>query len=405
MDGIKQIFGKELARIFRDKKMIFSTFILPVVLMVGLMTLVGNLAQGMMKDLEDHEPVVYMMDAPASFTSFLEMSEITYKEKVITDEAQLKKAKAEIKSGKADLIVEFPVDFEKAIADYQVGDSLPQVKTYYNPSEEYSGVAYDQISNQALEGYRQALLANRVGDVSTLTVFTVNSDNDEAIIQDEEKASGKAAGMMLPYFITLLLFAGAMSIGTDMVAGEKERGTMASLLVSPLKRSSIALGKVFALMVISGISALIYVVTMVFFMPNFTGAAGGDMGSAIKLSLSPGQIGMLVALMITLSFLYASLIVFVSVFAKSVKEASSYVMPAYILILVLGMMTMFTTKAPGIESFMIPVYNNTLAIQGVLSSTITMPQFLLTLGETIVIGAVFQFLIVKAFNSEKLMSA
>ena len=79
-----------------------------------------------------------------------------------------------------------------------------------------------------------------------LTVFTVNSDNPDMVIQDEEKAGGKVLGMMLPYFVTILLFAGAMGIGTDMVAGEKERGTMASLLVSPIKRSSIVLGKVFA---------------------------------------------------------------------------------------------------------------------------------------------------------------
>ena len=82
------------------------------------------------------------------------------------------------------------------------------------------------------------------------------------VVQDDQKASGKALGMMLPYFITILLFAGAMGIGTDMIAGEKERGTMASLLVTPVKRKSIVLGKVFALMTISGISSVIYIVVM-----------------------------------------------------------------------------------------------------------------------------------------------
>ena len=80
----------------------------------------------------------------------------------------------------------------------------------------------------------------------------MNSDNPDMVIQDEQKAGGKALGMMLPYFVTILLFAGAMGLGTDMVAGEKERGTMASMLVAPIKRSSIVLGKVFALMIISG---------------------------------------------------------------------------------------------------------------------------------------------------------
>ena len=112
--------------------------------------------------------------------------------------------------------------------------------------------------------------------MQSLTVFTVNSDNPDMVIQDEQKAGGKALGMMLPYFVTILLFAGAMGLGTDMVAGEKERGTMASMLVAPIKRSSIVLGKVFALMIISGISSVVYVAVMVGFLPQMMGAYGSE---------------------------------------------------------------------------------------------------------------------------------
>ena len=68
---------------------------------------------------------------------------------------------------------------------------------------------------EVLEAYRQTLLTERVGDLEQIAVFTVNSDNDKMVIQDEQKASGKALGMMLPYFITILLFAGAM--GTERI--------------------------------------------------------------------------------------------------------------------------------------------------------------------------------------------
>ena len=139
----------------------------------------------------------------------------------------------------------------------------------------------------ALEAYRQFLLSQRVSDMEQLTVFQINSDNDEMYIQDEKKASGKAIGTMLPYFITILLFAGAMGIGTDMIAGEKERGTMASLLVSPIKRSSIVLGKVFSLMTVSGISSLIYVIAMVICAPIMMGYMGGL--DKLSISLSPQQ--------------------------------------------------------------------------------------------------------------------
>ncbi|MFV0364033.1 MAG: ABC transporter permease [Suipraeoptans sp.] len=405
MDGIKQIFGKEMARIFRDKKMLFSTFLLPVLLMFGIMTLVGTLVNSVVDDVESHAPIIYMQNAPDDFVDYLDSIVTKYDNHVINSADEMAKAKDVLKDGNADAIVEFPDDFKSEIDGYVAGTDNPQVKVYYNPSEEYSSAAYSMITGQVLDGYRQHLLGARVGDASELTVFTVNSDNENFEIQDESKASGKAAGMMLPYFITILLFAGAMGIGTDMIAGEKERGTMASLLVSPIKRSAIAFGKVFALMVVSGISATIYVVAMVAFMPNYMGAAGGDVGGNLNMSLNITQIIMLIVLLVAISFLYSSIIVFFSVFAKSVKEASSYVMPAYMVILVTGMITMFISKAPDLKMFLIPLYNTSIALQGILSQSLTGLQFGVTLCETIVIGLILQVLIMKAFNSEKIMSA
>lgn len=407
MDGMKQIFNKELARVFKDKKMIFTTFVLPILIMYLIMTLTGNLTKNMVDDIANHRPTVYMVNAPKSFLTYLDAAKIEYKEKAldVDDKNGFEKAKKAVLNGNADLIIDFPKGFEEEIVNYKAGGEIPQVKAYYNPSEEYSSAAYESFLSGGLEGYRQVLLSERIGDISEITIFTVNSDNKEMIIQDEEKAKGKAAGMMLPYFITILLFAGAMGIGTDMIAGEKERGTMASLLVSPVKRSSIALGKVFALMVITGISSLIYVVAMVLFAPHFMGNLGADMGESMKIALTPSQIGMMAALLVSIAFLYSSIIVLFSVFAKSVKEASGYVMPAYMLILVIGLVTMFVSKTPSIKSYFIPIYNNTLALQGVLSRTISPVGFVITLVETLVLGMIIQLFIIKAFNSEKLMSA
>lgn len=196
------------------------------------------------------------------------------------------KVTEEIRDGSADLWIAFPQDFLEQIEVYKTGDEIPQIKVYYNPSEEYSQAAYEGVAGGCLEVYRQALLSERVGDMQSLTVFTVNSDNPDMVIQDEQKAGGKALGMMLPYFVTILLFAGAMGLGTDMVAGEKERGTMASMLVAPIKRSSIVLGKVFALMIISGISSVVYVAVMVGFLPQMMGAYGSE---GLGLSLEVGR--------------------------------------------------------------------------------------------------------------------
>lgn len=405
MHQIKEIYNKEMARVFRDKKMVFTVFILPVLMVYLMMTLVGNLTEDMTEDIANYKSRIYLINAPADFGEYLDTAGVKYRATPLdaSDADGMKAAERKIRDGKAELIVEFPADFKALVDHYQVGSEIPQIKTYYNPSEDYSSEAYSTISAKALEGYRQQLLGQRMGDPAKAAVFTVNSDNPDMVIQDDDKASGKAAATMLPYFITILLFAGAMSIGTDMVAGEKERGTMASLLVAPIRRSSIALGKVFALMTISGLSALIYVVAMVVFARQFT---GGLMGSGTEaLRLSGGQIAMLAALLIAIAFLYTSLIVLFSVFAKTVKEASSYVMPAYVLIVAIGLISMFVRQNAGIRNFLIPIYNNTLALQQILTQEITGMQFAATMAETLLVGIICQIMIVRAFNSEKIMSA
>lgn len=403
MNGIKQIFGKEMARIFKDKKMVFSVFFLPVLIMVLIMTIISGLITNMEDDIESHEAVVYVANEPSSFEAFLGESRQEFKSKMI-DGGGMEKAKEDILEGRADLIIEFPDSFESAVRDYEPGMAVPQVKTYYNPSEDYSKAAYEEISGGVLEAYRQTLLAGRVGDLTQLTVFTVNSDNDEMIIQDDDKASGKAIGMMLPYFITILLFAGAMGIGTDMIAGEKERGTMASLLVSPVKRSSIVLGKVFSLMTISGISSLIYVIAMVVCAPLMMKSMTGSGADGLNINLSVQQVVMLGALLVVIAFLYSSIIALISVFAKSTKEASTYVMPAYMLVLVVGLLTMFTTGDPTQTDYYIPLYNSALVMKGILGQNVSMLQYGITLIETLVIGGVLLGVIVKAFQSEKVMN-
>ena len=403
LNGIKQIFGKEMARILKDKKMVFSVFLLPVLIMVVLLTIINNLAGQMQSDIEEHKAIVWMQNEPDSFETFLASAGAEYDIRTIASDSDRGEAEDAILNGDADLLIEFPVDFDAMIVGFQEGDAVPQIKTYYNPSEEYSSQAYQEISVGVLESYRQTLLAGRVGNPDAITVFTVNSDNDDMVIQDDEKASGQALGMMLPYFITILLFAGAMGIGTDMIAGEKERGTMASLLVAPVKRSSIVLGKVFALMVVSGISSLVYVAGMVICTPFMMDSMTG-MDEALNLNLGPDQILMLGLLLVAIAFLYSAVVALISVFAKTTKEASSYIMPVYMVVLVVGLLTMFRMGDGGPWDYYIPFYNSAIALQAILSHELTMSQYLITLVETLALGGILTVLIARAFNNEKVMA-
>ena len=398
MREIRLICKKELSRVLTDRKMLFSVFLLPAIIMVVVMNVMTSFSKNLENDVKSHATIVYLQNAPEGVEQYLKAYNEKMDLRTVDDE---QKVTEEIRDGSADLWIAFPQDFLEQIEVYKTGDEIPQIKVYYNPSEEYSQAAYEGVAGGCLEVYRQALLSERVGDMQSLTVFTVNSDNPDMVIQDEQKAGGKALGMMLPYFVTILLFAGAMGLGTDMVAGEKERGTMASMLVAPIKRSSIVLGKVFALMIISGISSVVYVAVMVGFLPQMMGAYGSE---GLGLSLEVGQVLMMAFLLIAIAFLYSGIIVLISVFAKDTKEASSYIMPVYMLILILGIATMFTTQ--NIESwyYAVPVFNTALALQGILTGDVSVMQYAVTLAETLILGMILITVIAKAFESEKVMA-
>lgn len=401
---MNQIFKKEMARVFKDKKMVFSVFLLPVLIMVLIMSIVNGMVDNMMKDIEKHNPIVYVQNEPQSFQEFLKMGKFKYEIKEIQGEKDRSKAEKEILEGEADLIIEFPENLDEQLAAYKEGDKIPQIKTYYNPSEDFSSAAYEEISVGVLENYRQTLLSMRVGNLENIMVFTVNSDNEDMVIQDDEKAGGKVLGMMLPYFITILLFAGALGIGGDMIAGEKERGTMASLLVSPVKRSSIALGKVTALMAISGLSSLVYVAVMAICAPMMMDSMMGGGGNGLDLHLNPQQLLLMGVLLIAIAFFYSSIIALLSVFAKSTKEANSYVMPVYMVVIIVGLLTMFQSGTPETVKYWIPIYNNALVLQGILTQEISTGAYLITMVENLLLGALFTGGIVQAFKSEKIMS-
>lgn len=404
MEGIRVIFIKELTRVFKDKKLIFSLFILPVLLIVGMYTLIGTLITNANEDIEEHIPVVYIQNAPEDFKLFLKEFENTENVVYLTTDENIQNVKSGILQGTIDLFVSFDSEFQKAITEYEDGSIIPQIKTFYNPSEEYSESARGEYVSIILESYRQQLLASRIGDLSSITIFTVDSDNEEMIIQDNEKATGKMLGILLPYFITLMLFAGAMSLGVDTITGEKERGTMASMLITPVKRSSIVLGKVFALMVLSGLSAATYVISMVASVPIMMKSFGGDeVIENISIGFTIGQITELALLMISLVFLYVALISLISVFAKTVKEGTTYISPIYIVVIAIGMITMYSSKDAKFYSYLIPLYNSSIALKDLFARELSTLEFLMTFVSTIAAGGIITGIIVKAFNSEKVM--
>ena len=403
MYGIKAIVSKELRRVFKDKKMIMSLFILPVILVVGIFSLMGMLVKGQIDDVKAHDPVVYVIDEPESFKAFAGAAGLTgYACLTGADSDGIEAAKAGLYDGTTDLVVAFPEGFEAQVTA-GINDidriTTPEIEFFYNPSEDYSSQARE-IYSSYLDTYKQMLLGDRFGNYAAVEMFSV-ADNE---LQDEDKAVGKMLGAMLPYFITMLIFAGAMGLGVDMIAGEKERGTLATMLLSPVKREQIVLGKVFSLAILAVMSAAVYIVSMVIALPILLKNIGdGDTLAGMSVNFTGGQIAQMIILMIGVVLLYVSIICMVAVFARNVKEASSYISPVYILVLVAGMVTMYTSADGVFYKYLIPVYGSSMAFKDILTREITMPNFLATTISTYLFAGILVAVMTKAFNSEKVM--
>jgi len=404
MNGVTTIIKKELSRVFHDKKMVFSLFIIPAVMIVGMYSLMGTLLSNMMNDIEEHVPSVYVQNAPQDFGGFVDNVEFPANINYIDASADTEGIKADILSGTTDLLVVFDEGFTDTINAYQAaGDPIPEVKTFYNTAEDYSQTARENFVATVLNSYQQSILASRLGNMEQLQVFYIDKDPTTSVIVDEKKQNGRILGMLVPFLINIMLFAGAMGLGVDAITGEKERGTLSSMLVSPIKRGEIVFGKLISLAILSSISAAVYAVSIVFAMPILmNGITDGGL-EGFSLSFTPIEVIMLLGIMIAVVYLYVSIVALVAVLARTSKEANTYVMPAYILVMLGSLMTYAGTGESSTTKFFIPIYNSAASIQNLLMGELTLAQFGATVGTILLLAAIITTLITKAFNSEKIM--
>lgn len=400
--GFKVILSKELKRVFGDKKMVFSLFILPIILIAGIYGVMFFLIGKEKSSINEHVSEVYVQNMPDNFSELM-AGHTDCKINTIPAGESVESYKDGLLDGTYDLVVVFPENFYENFKNADAGSALPDIKTFYNPSENNSGEARTRFTETYLEEYKQLLLNERFGSLNYAMVFSVDADNPDMIVQDDGKATGKILGSIIPYLITILIFAGAMGLGVDTIAGEKERGTIANLLISPIKRVDIIMGKIVSLAIVSVLSAAVYVISFIGSAVVLSKKSGmGEMFSRLSLNFTSLQIVQFVVLLLGLVLLYVGIIGFVSLLAKNVKEAQSFIMPVYIIVMFAGMITMYSGDVTS-GSYMIPVYNTSVAFKGIFERTITMNQYLTSTIITYAFAGVMVWLMAKAMNSEKIM--
>ncbi len=203
---------------------------------------------------------------------------------------------------------------------------------------------------------------------------------------------------MLPMLLMIFLFTGCMSVAPESIAGEKERGTIATLLVTPVKRSHIAIGKIIALSIIALLSGISSTLGTVLSMPALMGAASDTMN--IGIYTVSDFLLLAVVILSTVLFLVAVISV-ISAYARTIKEAQSYVTPLMIIATLIGITAMFGGGAPqDWFYYFIPLYNSVQCMSAIFSFTCVPVNVLITVISNLIYSVVFVFVLTRMFNSE-----
>lgn len=385
MKNILTVIKKEFSRFFRDKRLVLS-LILPGVLIYFIYSFLGD---GILSNVggtdENYVCQVYTVNMPDAFKTPFESLEKLQLHEISADEAD--KHRQAVADQEEDLLVVFPENFEEDYNAVLAGTSteLPRVNVYYNTVRTEGTQAYTLFAG-VLSVFQQQVTPYFLSDVQDLA--------------SEKDMTGMIFSMIAPMLVLMFLFSGCMAVAPESIAGEKERGTLATMLVTPVRRSHIAAGKIIALSTLSLLSGLCSFLGIILSLPKLMGAAG-SLSAAVY---TVGDYAMLLGIVLSSVLVIVALVSVVSAFAKSVKEATAMIGPLMILVMLLGVSTMFSSGSTGSYLwYLIPLYNSARAMNGVFSFAASPVAVLITVVINVVAAMGLALLLAKMFDSEKIM--
>ena len=383
--GILTIMKKELARFFGDKRTVAGV-LLPGVMIYVLYSFMGTAMGSVFGVEEDYVPSIQAVRLPQSIAALADSAGMALTE---GEEAGLPAAMDQVAGQELDLLAVFPEDFDQAVADYSVasGEPAPHVEVYYSSVSTASQSAYMAFTG-LLDSY-ESLLANK---------FDVNAGEGVYDLATAEESTGALFAMLMPMLLMMFLYSGCSAVAPESIAGETQRGTIATMLVTPIRRSDIAVGKILALAVITVLSGASSALGTILSLPNLMGGAAGEMDANIY---GVRDYLLLAAVILSTVLLLVTLVALLSAFAKTVKEAQTYAVPLMILVMVLGITGMFGGGASqNLAVYAIPLYNSVQCIVGIFSFSLLGQAVALTAavnGAATLLGV---FVLTRMFNSE-----
>ncbi len=384
MREIFVIVKKELKRFFTDKRMLMS-LILPGVLIFVLYSLMGNLIGEAMIPSQEYTYAVCVENESETFKTYMDSLKMKY-EKV---ELSAEEAEKKLVDKELDLFISFSDDFDG------VG-SNKNVVIKYNSAKTESAKIYTAL--QTL--YTQNSIEN------VIYKYTVNAGVETPDLATEEDVMRMMLTMFVPFILMIFLVTGSVAVASESIAGEKERGTIATLLVTPVKREYIALGKIIALTITALFSSLVSFVGLMASLPNLLQLE--NLGASVNIDLNvygtSTFIGMLGIILVSV-MMFTMFMSVLSTFAKSVKEASQFVTPAMIVVMLASITSMIGggKAATNPALYFIPIYNCVQCLAMLFSGEFYGLCYLITILTDILVVVAGVIALAKMFNNEKIM--
>ena len=389
MNTILTVLKKELKDTLRDKRTLISAIIIPALIIPLLLIGVTKLQTSLMKKEGDKQLKIALIGNTENFKKQLEDPGF-----IMYSNYKLEDAKSAIAKDSLDAIIELQPDFFANVYELKSG----KMNLYYKST---NLMLYRRVSEK-LETIKAQILEERIKKLNiskeTLTPFNVNKVD----ISTTKELLGKTVGGFLPYIFIIFCFTACMYPAIDLITGEKEKGTMETLLSSPASRFQILIGKMLTISTVGLAAALMTIVGMVVglkFLPNIP----ADFLATINDMVSIKFIIMLFAMLIPLSIFFAGILSATVIRAKSFKEAQTMVTPMMFVIIIPAMLAMIPGVVLNWQTAFIPILNIALATKEIIAGTINIAMYAAIVLSLIAFALLAAFISYKQFSKESMV--
>ena len=391
MNIIFSIFKKELTDVLRDRRTLFFMIVIPVIVMP--LILIGSIKFQEYQSKKSDEKVLNIGLINKTSDSQIRDYLLDQKGVYLVEDIDLDSLELGIKNDSLQGGLYIHKNFINDIS----ANAMGEVEVYYKSSDLMSK-AKNRIYN-ALDIYKNEVVSERLSEFNVDKGLLEPLDIINKDMSTKKETIGKAVGGLIPYMLVIFIFLGAMYPAIDLGAGEKERGSLETLLSSPATKFEITVGKLMVVSLAGMVSGLISVVGIsapIYLLGNIP----DQIKSTVLEIISPFIIVSVIILMIPIAIFFASMLLSISFYARSFKEAQSLMGPLNIVIIVPLMLTL----GPGIEidhiTALIPLINVGLLTKEILAGSAQPIYFIETLSSLLFFAAIGIRFSVYWFNKE-----